>query len=654
MIRRRFLAAVAMITLVGLASGNVQAAPPLQSTVDICSRTTEVETAILAKVSGATCSTITDTQLAGITHLAVTGNTNLSIDPGDFAGLTGLLDLNISDNAFSTLNEDIFDGLTSLTELDIYNNNLNTLPSDIFHDLTELRVLDIFDNKITTLPQDIFDHNPKLTSIKLYTNQVTTLDADTFDGLTSLTDLQLNSNQLTALDEDIFDRLTSLTDLQLQGNKLTELPPGIFAGLSSLENLNLSDNRIFELPTPLFEPLDARLVTLNMSENFLTELPDDIFVGLTGIDRLNFLCNSLTDFPLDLLTPFAATITYLNIAANNYDTQPNLVDIGNKLTHMPAPEVVAGGAGRNTCTRPLVPEVTVNFGSDTYTLPEDGTGTVTVTLSPDPERKVTVHIITTNQGEAMDADHSGIPSQLDFNFGETSKTFTIAAEPNEINDDGKSILLTFDTDLLATRVNAGEPTTITIEDDDNPYVTVQFTQGAYTVPEGGTQSITVSLDVDPEREVAVPITATDQNNATPDDYSVPDTITFLDGQTSRTFTFMATDDEEDDDDESVLITFGASLPDRMSTGTLSSTTVSITDNDGPRVVVSFGQPSHTVAEGNSITLTVTLDTEPERPVVIPIMATDQNNATSSDYSVPNSVTFAPNQTSQTLHVHSSR
>ena len=630
MIRRVFLAAVAMITLVALASSNVQAAPPLLSAVDICARTAQVQTAILAKVSGATCSTITDTQLAGITHLVITRNTNLSIAPGDFAGLTGLRDLDIGGNGISTLDEDIFDGLTSLTTLRIQDNILNALPEDIFNDLTELRELNIYDNQITTLPQDIFDQTTKLTSIKLYTNQITTLPQDTFDGLNKLETLQLNSNQLTALHPDIFDGLTDLRNLKLYSNNLTELPEEVFEGLSSLEELDMYDNRIFEIHPLLFEPLDDSLVTLEMHENFLSELPDAVFDGLTGINRLNLSCNSLTEFQLDLLDPFAETITHLNVAANNYDTQPDWDAIRDKLTMLTE---LKAGFYRTNCNNLLVPLVTVNFGSATYTLPEGGTGTatVTVTLSPDPERKVTVHIITTNQGEAVDTDYSGIPSQLDFNFGETSKTFTIAAEPNEIDDDGKSILLTFDTNL-PTRVNPGTATTITIEDDENPYVTVQFSQDAYTVPEGETQSITVSLSVDPEREVIVPITATGQNNATLADYSVPDRIIFQADQTSQTITFIATDDTEDDDDEEVLLTFDTdNLPDRMTPGTLNSTTVSITDNDDPEVTVYFEADTYTVPEGETQSITVSLNVDPERTVIIPITARGQNNAT-TDYS----------------------
>ena len=72
-------------------------------------------------------------------------------------------------------------------------------------------------------------------------------------------------------------------------------------------------------------------------------------------------------------------------------------------------------------------------------------------------------------------------------------------------------------------------------------VTAQFGQSAYTVAEGGAQTVTVTLSADPERTVAIPIEKTDQNGATAADYSgVPTSVTFNSGETSMSFTFEAT------------------------------------------------------------------------------------------------------------------
>ena len=120
------LAALAVFTLV---TAPVNAAPRQQTVVNICSRTTEVQTAILAKVSGATCSTITNTQLAGITGtLAFTDYSSASIVPGDFAGLTMLTELKISDSPLlTTVPANAFSEVTtSLGQIDLSDNSIET------------------------------------------------------------------------------------------------------------------------------------------------------------------------------------------------------------------------------------------------------------------------------------------------------------------------------------------------------------------------------------------------------------------------------------------------------------------------------------------------------------------------------------------------
>ena len=163
-------------------------------------------------------------------------------------------------------------------------------------------------------------------------------------------------------------------------------------------------------------------------------------------------------------------------------------------------------------------------------------------------------------------------------------------------------------------------------------------------------TVTAELDDDPEKTVVVPIARTDQGGAGSADYSgVPSTITFESGDTSKSFTFTATDDAIDDDDESVLLAFGPTLPSGVTQGTPAGTVVRITDDDDPQVNVSYGQAEYTAAEGGSVTVTVELDADPERTVVIPVTHTARAGATSADYSgVPENVTFDAGDTEKTF------
>ena len=88
----------------------------------------------------------------------------------------------------------------------------------------------------------------------------------------------------------------------------------------------------------------------------------------------------------------------------------------------------------------------------------------------------------------------------------------------------------------------------------------------------------VTLNADPERTVAILLTATDQGGATSADYSsVPASLTFNTGETLKTITFSATADEDNEDGESVKLTF-RTLPTGVQAGTIDAATVRIGDD----------------------------------------------------------------------------
>ena len=301
--------------------------------------------------------------------------------------------------------------------------------------------------------------------------------------------------------------------------------------------------------------------------------------------------------------------------------------------------------------------VTVVFGQAAYRVIEGGGVTVTVTLNEDPERTVEIPLEATNQGGASDSDYSGVPESVTFNSGETVKSFTLTAADDNLTEPGESVKIAFGI-LPSTPVpvTAGAPaeTTVSIngksgQDTPTP-PTVHFASATYSVAEGNTVTVTVELSKAPGSDVAIPLTATEQGTATLADHSaVPLDLTFTAADTQRTFTFEALQDTEDDDDESVLLGFSA-LPVGITatTGEASQATVTIVDDDDPQVTVMFGADAYTVPEGGTQSVTVTLNADPERTVVIPLRATDQGSASSSDYSVPTSVTFDTGELLKTI------
>ena len=135
--------------------------------------------------------------------------------------------------------------------------------------------------------------------------------------------------------------------------------------------------------------------------------------------------------------------------------------------------VSATEAGGGTATVPVTltvaepPAVTVAFGQATYTATEGAVEgvTVTVTLSADPQRDLTIPLTVTPQGGAEAADHTGVPTSVSFAAGVTATSFVVVAVDDAVDDDGEAIQLGFGD--LPAQVTAGAPATTTLSLADN-------------------------------------------------------------------------------------------------------------------------------------------------------------------------------------------
>ena len=106
------------------------------------------------------------------------------------------------------------------------------------------------------------------------------------------------------------------------------------------------------------------------------------------------------------------------------------------------------------------PQVTVSFQQNSYKVEEGKEVVVTVSLSADPERSVTIPLTKTDQDGASDADYSGVPSSLTFNSGETSKSFAFTAAADEDDEGDESVKLAFGS--LPAGYGAGTRATATV------------------------------------------------------------------------------------------------------------------------------------------------------------------------------------------------
>ena len=342
------------------------------------------------------------------------------------------------------------------------------------------------------------------------------------------------------------------------------------------------------------------------------------------------------------------TVTINNDMVDEEEEETFTVTLTNAVNAM-----IEDAFATGTITDDDVPNVTVSFEKDTYTVAEGSNVTVKVKLDADPERTVTIPITATDQDGASGDDYSGVPARVTFNSGDTEVDISFSAASDNVDDDDESVKLTFGSSLPTGVIKGStDEAVVNITDDDVPSVTVSFGQGTYTVDEGSNVTVKVKLDADPERTVAIPITATDQDGASGDDYSgVPARVTFNSGDTEVDISFSAASDNVDDDGESVKLTFGSSLPTGVTKGSTDEAVVNITDDDVPSVSVSFGQDTYTVAEGSSVTVKVKLDADPERTVAIPITTANRGGTSDSDYSgVPARVTFNSGDTEKSFTI----
>ncbi len=209
----------------------------------------------------------------------------------------------------------------------------------------------------------------------------------------------------------------------------------------------------------------------------------------------------------------------------------------------------------------------VSFGASAYSVAEDGSLDVTVTLSADPGRAITIPLTATAKDGTSASPNYGVPPSLTFQKGETSKTFIFSASGNS----GETVKLGFDT--LPTGVSGGTPSeaTVYIKDSSSMDIEVSFEASAYSVLEGCSVEVTVILSTTQDTEITIPLTATASDGTSASQNSgVPASLTFPSGETSKTFDFNASGNNG----ESVVLGFGT-LPNGVGAGTIDKATVSI-------------------------------------------------------------------------------
>ena len=269
------------------------------ATLPVCSRTSRVRNAILARLPGINnCADVTVYNLRNIDgEMNLHGAGITSLKAGDFSGLNGLEFLKLSGNRLSTLPAGVFDGLSAVRELSLQTNDLSSLPDGAFRGLTGPLWINMNGNEFTAFPGEALDDlGANLTGLHLGFNDLSSLPDDAFEDFKRLRTIDLENNDLTSLPDGIFDDVGTLEYLYLGSNDLTSLPGGVFDDLRGLLHLYLTNNELTAVPVGAFDRL-AALQDLDLGDNDLTSLPDGVFDGTQDLKRLNLKGNKLTALP---------------------------------------------------------------------------------------------------------------------------------------------------------------------------------------------------------------------------------------------------------------------------------------------------------------------------------------------------------------------
>ena len=115
-----------------------------------------------------------------------------------------------------------------------------------------------------------------------------------------------------------------------------------------------------------------------------------------------------------------------------------------------------------------------------------------------------------------------------FNSGEISKTFTVSAAADNLDDGGESVKLGLGTPPPGVTPGDTDEAVVSIANvAAQDSLTVNFAAVGYSVSEGSTTTVTVTLSTAPGSDAVIPFTMQEQGGASSDDYSgVPASVTF--------------------------------------------------------------------------------------------------------------------------------
>lgn len=290
---------------------------------------------------------------------------------------------------------------------------------------------------------------------------------------------------------------------------------------------------------------------------------------------------------------------------------------------------------------------TMTLSPSSFTITEEGTGqNVSLNLSPAAQPGFTVRISSNNPDIRINGSST---TNLTVPFGSTGINFTVTAidDTDSLNDTASITAQVLSSSNTSYPVGASTNATVTITDNDSgtpTQGTLSLTPTSATLNEGSsTQTISLNLSTAPLSGTSTTVGFTSSN---PDLTFSPQTVTFSAGQTTKTVTLVAGQDtDQASDSGTITATVTTSTSAFYTVGNSTTASFNILDDDVPAIIepptnnLILNSTSFTITEGNSESLSVRLQNQPNENVTVRI---DQDTGPLTEVSTsPITLTFTP-------------
>jgi WD40 repeat protein len=248
---------------------------------------------------------------------------------------------------------------------------------------------------------------------------------------------------------------------------------------------------------------------------------------------------------------------------------------------------------------------TLQFSAPTYSVGEAGpVATITVTRTGGSDGTVGISYFSASGTAQAGVDYTQVSSTLTFGPGVTSQSFTIPITQDALDEPDETVDLTLTSPTGGAAMGAQSTAVLTIVDDEpGPQPgSLQFSSPTYSLGEAGpAATITVTRTGGDEGTVTAHYAASPGTASAGADYTpTSGTVTFVDGDTSETFSVPIIQDGIDEPDETVNLILNAPTG-GASIGVPSSAVLTIVDDDpgSPSGCTISGTSGNDIIEGTS-------------------------------------------------------